>query len=60
MAVQLQSETSLLTTEVENIVLAHSCHELFPIMDGVSIMGEFIGLPVDNTTIQGLIHKDNA
>ncbi len=48
------------TVEVEIVALAHSCHELFPIMDGVSIMGKPIGLPVGNTTIQVLNHKDNA
>ncbi len=29
-------------------------------MDGVSIMGKEIGLPVGNTIVQVLIHKDNA
>ena len=40
--------------------LAHTCCELFHIMDGVSIMGKAIGLPVGNTTIQVSIHEDNA
>ncbi len=46
--------------EAEIISLAHSNGKLFPIMDGVSIMGKAIGLPVDNTVIQVSIYKDNA
>ncbi len=46
---KLQSEPTLTTMEAEIIVLAHSCCELFSIMDGVSIMGKAIGLPVGNT-----------
>ena len=46
--------------EGEIVALAHSCRKLFPIMDGVSIMGKAIGLPVGNTTIQVSIHKDNT
>ncbi len=57
---KLQSFTTLSTMEAEIIALAHSFCELFPIMDGVSIMGKAIGLAVCNTTIQVLIHKDNA
>ncbi len=48
---KLQFETALSTMAAENIVLAHRCHELIPIMDGVSIMGKAIGLPVGNTFI---------
>ncbi len=48
---KLQSETALSTMEAEIVALAHSCSKLFPIMDGVSIMGKTIGLPVGNTTI---------
>ncbi len=57
---KLQSETALSTMEAEIVALAHSCCELFPIMDGVNIMGKAIGLPVGNITIQVLIHEDNA
>ncbi len=46
--------------EAEIIALAHCCCEQFPIMDGVIIMSKAIGLPVGDTTIQVLIHKDNA
>ncbi len=57
---KLQSETTLSTMEAKIIALGHSCCELFPIMDGVSIMGKAIGFPDGNTTIQVSIHKDNA
>ena len=57
---KLQSETALSTMDAEIIALAHCCCKLFPIMDGVSIMGKAIGLPVGNTTIQVSIHEDNA
>ncbi len=57
---KLQSETTLSTMKTEIIVLAYSCCNLFPIMHGVSIMVEAIGLPVGHTIIQVLIHKDNA
>ncbi len=57
---KLQSETALSTMEAEIVALVHSCCKLFPIMDGVSIMGKAIGLPVGNTTIQVSIHEDNA
>ncbi len=46
--------------EAEIIVLAHRCCNLFPIMDGVSIMGKAIGLPVGEKTIRILIHEDIA
>ncbi len=57
---KLQSETTLSTMEAEIVALAHSCCKLFPIMDGVSIIGKAIGLPVGNTTIQVSIYEDNA
>ncbi len=57
---KLQLETTLSTKEVEIIALAHSCCKLISIMDGVSIMDKAIGLLVGNTTIQVLIHENNA
>ncbi len=57
---KLQSETTLSIMEAEIIALAHSCCELFLIMDGVSVMGKAIGLLICNTTIQVLIHTENA
>ncbi len=57
---KLQYENTLSTMEVKITVLAHSCCKLFPIMDRVGIMGKAIGLLIGNTTMQVLIHKDNA
>ncbi len=57
---KLQSETALSTMEAKNITINHSCCKIFPITDGVSIMGKSTHLPVHNTTIQMLTHKDNA
>ncbi len=57
---KLQSENTLSTMEAKIIALAHSCCKLFPMMNGVSIMGKAIGLPVGNTTIQIFIHENNA
>ena len=42
------------------VALAHSCKELFPIMDAVSEVGPQVGLTVGNMTIQVSIHDDNA
>ena len=36
---KLQTETALSTMEAEIVVLAHSCRELFPIMDIVASIG---------------------
>ncbi len=55
---KLQSETTLSTMEAEIIALVQRFCKLFLIINGVSIMGKAIGLPVGNTTIQVLIHKD--
>ncbi len=57
---KLYSETALSTMEAEIVALAHSCCKLISIMDGVSIMDKAIGLLVGNTTIQVLIHENNA
>ncbi len=46
--------------QAEIFALSHSCCKLFPIMDGVRIMGKAIGPPVGNTTIQVLTHKNKA
>jgi hypothetical protein len=37
---KLQTETALWTMEAKIVALAHSCRELFPIMDVVSMLGE--------------------
>ncbi len=57
---KLHSGTALSTMESKIVVKSHGCHELFPIMDEVSIMGKAIGLSVGDTNIQVLVHKDNA
>ncbi len=59
MVIHILSETTLLTIEAEIIALAHIC-KLFLMMDGASIMGKAIGHSVGYTTIQVLIHDDEA
>ncbi len=49
---KLQTETACLTMEAKIVALAHSCKELFPIMDAVKEMGPAVGLPVGETTIK--------
>ena len=44
---KLQSETALSTMEAEIVALAHSCRELFPIMDMVQVLGTAFGLPLE-------------
>ena len=47
--------------EAEIIALAHSCRELFPIMDLVVELDKAVGLPTDDlTTLHVSIHEDNA
>ena len=58
---KLQTETALSTMEAEIIALAHSCRELFPIIDLVVALGKAVGLPTkDLTTMHVSIHEDNA
>ena len=58
---KLQTETALSTMEAEIIALAHSCRELFPVMDLVQEMGSVVGLATDDlTTMHVSIHEDNA
>lgn len=57
---KLQTETALSTMEAEIIALAHSCRELFPLMDMVGSLGKAVGLPIGNTTMNVSIHEDNA
>ena len=57
---KLQTETALSTMEAEIIALAHSCKELFPIMDMVEFLGKEVGLPIQDTTMKVSIHEDNA
>ena len=46
--------------EAEIVALAHSCRELFPIMDMVESMSKVFGLSNPKTSIQVSIHEDNA
>ncbi len=57
---KLQSETALSTMEAEIVALAHSCCKIIFTMNQFSIMGKGIGILFGNTTIQVLIHEDNA
>ena len=57
---KLQRETALSTMEAKIVVLAHSCRELFPIMDMVESMSKVFGLSNPKTSIQVSIHEDNA
>ena len=58
---KLQTETALSTMEAEINALAHSCKELFPIIDIVSELGDVVGLPTkDLTSMHVSIHEDNA
>ncbi len=49
--IKLQSETNLSIMEAEIIALAQNCWKLFPVVDGVSIMGKAIDLPIWDTMI---------
>ena len=57
---KLQTETALSTMEAEIVALAHSCRELFPIMDMVSSIGPVVGLEVGDTSMNVSIHEDNT
>jgi hypothetical protein len=47
--------------EAEIVALAHSCRELFPVMDLVLELGDAIGVPCrDYTWMHVSIHEDNA
>ena len=40
--------------------LAHSCRELFPIIDITKSLGQVVGLPIGDTTMNVSIHEDNS
>ena len=46
--------------EAEIVALAHSCRELFPIMDMCESLCKTVGLPLGETTMNVSIHEDNA
>ena len=57
---KLQTETALSTMEAEIVALAHSCKELFPMIDMVGSVGPAFGIPVGDTEMKVSIHEDNA
>ena len=58
---RLQESTALSTMQAEVNALAHSCRELFPIMDLVEEVGAIVGLPTEDlTSMHVSIHEDNA
>ena len=57
---KLQTETALSTMEAEIVALAHSCRELFPVMDIVSSLGPAVGIPAGETKMKVTIREDNA
>ena len=58
---KLQGSTALSTMEAEVIALAHSCRELFPVMDLVKEVGAIVGLPTEDlTSMHVCLHEDNA
>ena len=48
---KLQTETALSTMESEINALAHSCRELFPIIDITRSLGQAVGLTIGETTM---------
>ena len=46
--------------ETEIIALAHSCRELFPVMDIVKSLSSAVGLANPETSMHVSIHEDNA
>ena len=58
---RLQECTALSTMEAEVTALAHSCRELFPIMDLVAEVGGIVGLSTEDlTSMHVCLHEDNA
>ena len=46
--------------ESEINALAHSCRELSPIIDIKKSLGQAVGLPIGDTTMNVSIHEDNT
>ncbi len=57
---KLQMETPCSTMEAEVIAIAHCAHEFFPVMNMVNLLAEKVKLPLENATMNVLIHEDNA
>ena len=60
LASKLQTETALSTMESEINSLAHSCKLLFLIIDITISLGQAVGLPIGDTTMNVSIHEDNS
>ena len=59
-ASKLPTETALSAMEEEINALAHICRELFSIIDITISLGQAIGLPIGDTTINVSIHEDKS
>ena len=57
---KLQTETALSTMEAEIVALAHSCREMFPILDMTKTLCEAVNLPIGEATVNVSVHEDNA
>ena len=57
---KLQTERALSTMEADIIALAHSCNELFPVMNMVDLLETRVGLPASHTTMNVSVHENNS
>ena len=57
---KLQTETALSTMEAEIVAMAHSCKELFPVIDLTISLAQALGLAVGETTINVSVHEANS
>ena len=57
---KFQNETTMQTMASEINALAHSCRELFQIIDITKPLGQAVGMTIGDTIINVSIHKDNA
>ena len=57
---QFQSETALSTMESEINALSQIYGELLPIIDITISLGQAVGLPIGDTTMNVSIYEDNA
>ena len=46
--------------EAEVVVLAHSCRELFPVVDVAIDLSAYVGMLIGDTTMNVSIHQYNA
>ena len=56
----MQTTTALSTMESDINALAHSCRELFPIIDITISLDKAVGLPIGDTTMNVSVREDNA